>query len=82
MTPFTLTICDGRNPSDEHVLVVSEPFDPLTEEDVAHALDTLHLRAVLRYPDGSFREFLPFLPSRFPERVYPPASCGKENTNA
>ena len=41
MQAFTLTICDGRNPSDEHVLVVSEPFDPLTEEDVAHALDDL-----------------------------------------
>lgn len=82
MTPFTLEIIDGRNPSDEHVLVVSEPFDPLTEEDVAHALDTLHLRGVLRYPDGSFREFLPYLPSRFPERVYPPASCGKESDHA
>lgn len=82
MTPFTLTICDGRNPSDEHALVVSEPFAPGTEDDVANALDTLHLRGVLRYPDGSFREFLPFLPSRFPERVYPPASCGKESDHA
>lgn len=79
MQPFTLEIIDGRNPG-ENVLPVSEPFDPLTEDDVAHALDTLHLRAVLRYPDGSFREFLPYLPSRFPERVYPPASCGKEKT--
>ena len=76
MQPFTLEIIDGRNPG-ENVLVVSEPFDPLTEEDVAHALDTLHLRAMLRYPDGSFREFLPYLPSRFPERVYPPASGGE-----
>lgn len=81
MQPFTLEIIDGRNPG-ENVLPVSEPFAPGTEDDVAHALDTLHLRAVLRYPDGSFREFLPYLPSRFPERVYPPASCGKESAHA
>ena len=77
MSPFTLEITDARNPRPLGAFRVSEPFDPGTEDDVAHALDTLHLRGTLRYPDGSFREFLPYLPSRFPERVYPPASGGK-----
>lgn len=70
-----LTISDGRRPF-AGTISISEPFAPMTEDDIYHALDTLHLVGILQYPDGSTREFLPQFPSRVLERVYPPASGG------
>lgn len=78
MNDIRLTISDGRR-SFGSTISISEPFPPMTEDDIYHALDTLHLIGILHYPDGSTREFLPQFPSRVLERVYPPASGGIED---
>ena len=70
---FALEITDGRNPG-AWALRISELFRVGDEERVAAALDTLHLRGVFRWGDGSWREMLPNLEGRWSERVYPPAS--------
>ena len=77
MNGIWLEIQDGRNP--EETIFVSEPFVPHQEEEIFSALNKLHLRGVIHYPDGSTREFYPDLPSRVLERVYPPASGGIED---
>ena len=71
-----LVISDGRRPG-QWAMRVTEPFHPLSEDAIYRALDTLHLRGVLHYADGSTREFVPDLPGRVLDRVYPPASGGE-----
>ena len=74
---FRLSIWNGRNQSGNG-LVIEEPFANGDEPRVRHALDTLHLGARFVYADGSWEDFVPQLPARIGERVYPPAS-GAEN---
>lgn len=75
---FNLAVGNGRSGDDAPILFVDEPFQTGDEPRVRSALDALHLRGRLHFADGSWEDFVPQLPARIGERVYPPAS-GAEN---
>ena len=70
---FALEITDGRNPG-AWGLRITDLFRVGDEKRVADALETLHLRGMFHWGDGSKQEMLPNLEGRWSERVYPPAS--------
>lgn len=72
---FAVLVSDGRR-GGPGFLAISEPFFEGEEPGVVAALETLRLRGVLRWHDGSEQEFLPSLSKRLCERTYPPASGG------
>jgi hypothetical protein len=76
---FALEVSDGRDGAafPAASLLISEPFYAGDEDRVYAALDALHLRGRLHYPDGSDRAYLPELAARVCDRIYPPASGGR-----